>query len=57
LKENMMIVLNNGSKIKTIDTKEESKRGYIKGRRLTDKEYRQMIDNEIYQTECNLRKF
>ena len=52
----MKIKFENGSKIETIDSKEETKRGYIRGRRLTDKEYRQIIDNEIYQTECNVSK-
>jgi len=52
----MKIKFENGSKIETIDSEEETKRGYIMGRRLTNKEYKQMIDNEIYQTECNVSK-
>lgn len=52
----MNIKFENGSKIETIDFKEGTKRGYIRGRKLTDKEYRKMIDNEIFQAECGVSK-
>lgn len=52
----MKIKFENGSKIEMIDSKEGTKRGYIRGRRLTDKEYREMIDNEIFQTEYRVSK-
>ncbi len=51
-----MIKFQNGSNIETINTKEESKRGYIKGHRLTNQEYRNIVDNEIFQAECNVSK-
>lgn len=52
----MEIKFENGSKIETIDFKEGTKRGRIRGWRLTNKEYREMIDNEIFQTECGVSK-
>lgn len=47
----MKIKFKNGSEINILDTKDGSKRGYIRGRRLTDKESAQMLDNEIFQAE------
>lgn len=56
MKENIVIKFQNGSNIETIDTKKESERGYIRGHRLTNQEYRKIIDNEIFQAECNVNK-
>lgn len=45
------ISFENGSKIKVLETQQDSKRGYIRGRRLTDEEYRRMIYEEQVQAE------
>lgn len=47
----MNIKFKNGSEIQAIDTKEEVKRGCIRGRRLTDEEYNSMMNVEIENTE------
>lgn len=52
----MKIEFENGSKIETIDSSGESKRGYIKGRRFTDKEYRRFLYNEQIQAEDRVSK-
>ena len=39
----MIIKFKNGSEIQSIDESKDSKRGYIRGRRLTDEEYQRMI--------------
>ncbi len=46
----------NGSKIENIDSVGESQRGYIKSRRLTDKEYRRFLYNEQIQAEDRVSK-
>ena len=38
-----IIKFKNGSEIRSIDESKDSKRGYIRGRRLTDGEYQRMI--------------
>lgn len=47
----MNIKFENGSEIQTIDTKDETKRGCIRGRRLTIEEYNRMIDVDIKNAE------
>lgn len=45
------ISFENGSKIKVLETQQDSKRGYIRCRMLTDEEYRRMIYEEQVQAE------
>lgn len=47
----MKIEFENGSKIETIDSAEEPKRGYMRGGKLTDKEYRELLYNEQVRAE------
>lgn len=47
----MKIKFENGSEINTLETKGESKRGCIRGRRLTDKEYREVLFRGNVQSE------
>lgn len=41
----MKIKFENGSEINTLDVKNDSKRGFIRRRRLTDKEYVQRTNS------------
>lgn len=50
----MTIKLTNGSEIHVIDDNELNKRGYIRGRRLTDKEYKLMMFREYVMAEEKL---
>lgn len=43
----MLIEFKNGSKMSHIDNDNGVKRGFMRERRLSDKEYKQMIDSEI----------
>lgn len=43
----MLIEFKNGSKMSHIDNDNGVKRGIMRGRRLSDKEYNQMINTEI----------
>ena len=52
----MKIKFENGSEINTLDTKNDSKRGCIRGRRLTDKEYREVLFREQVQAEERVDK-
>lgn len=52
----MNIKFDNGSKIKSIDSAEETKRGYIRGKRFTNKEYRDFLYNEQIQAENRVSK-
>lgn len=52
----MKIKFKNGSEINTLDTKNDSKRDCIRGRRLTDKEYRELLFREQVQTEDRIDK-
>lgn len=45
------IKFKNGSKISSLHNNKETKRGIIRGRRLSDKEYGQIIDKEIANAE------
>lgn len=47
----MNIKFENGSEINTLDVKNDSKRGCVRGRRLTDKEYREILFRENVQSE------
>ena len=47
----MNIIFKNGSEIKTIEAKNDSKKDCIRLRRLTDKEYKEMIFREQVQAE------
>lgn len=47
----MLIEFKNGSKMSYIDDDNGVKRGTMRGRRLSDKEYKQMIDSEIDNTD------
>lgn len=47
----MLIEFKNGSKISNIDDDNGVKRGSMRGRRLSNKEYKQMIDSEIDQSD------
>ena len=46
--------IQNGSEIQSIDESKDSKRGYIRGRRLTDEEYQRMIYCEQVKAEEKL---
>ena len=48
------IKFKNGSEIQSIDGSKDSKRGYIRGRRLTDEEYQRMIYCEQVKAEEKL---
>ena len=48
------IKFKNGSEIQSIDESKDSKRGYIRGRRLTDEEYQRMIYCEQVKAEEKL---
>ena len=52
----MKIKFVNGSEINTLDVKNDSKRGFIRGRRLTDKEYREVLFREQVQAEDRVDK-
>lgn len=52
----MEIKFENGSEIRTISNEDNIKHGYIRGRRLTDKEYQEMIFNEQTKAEEKLDK-
>lgn len=52
----MKIKFENGSEINTLETKGESKRSCIRGRRLTDKEYREVLFREQVQAEDRVDK-
>lgn len=52
----MKIKFENGSEINTLDVKNDSKRGFIRGRRLTDKEYREVLFREQIQAEDRVDK-
>ena len=52
----MKIKFENGSEINTLDVKNDSKRGFIRGRRLTDKEYREVLFREQVQAEDRVDK-
>ena len=54
--EFMKIKFENGSEINTLDVKNDSKRGCIRGRRLTDKEYREVLFSEQVQAEDRVDK-
>lgn len=43
----VLIEFKNGSKMSHIDDDNGVKRGTMRGRRLSDKEYKQMIDSDI----------
>lgn len=47
----MNIKFENGSEINTLDVKNDSKRCCVRGRRLTDKEYREILFRENVQSE------
>lgn len=47
----VLIEFKNGSKMCQIDDDSGVKRGFIRGRRLADKEYKQMLDNDIYNSD------
>ena len=47
----MDIKFENGSEITTLETNCDIKRGYVRGRRLTDKEYQEMLFREQVQAE------
>ena len=49
-----IIKFKNWSEIRSIDKLNDSKRGYIRGRRLTDKEYQRMIYCEQVKAEEKL---
>ena len=51
-----IIKFKNGSEIQSIDEPKDVKRGYIRGRRLTDEEYRELIFNEQIKAEEKLDK-
>ena len=50
----MTIKLTNGSEIHVIDDNGLNKRGYVRGRRLTDKEYELMMFREYVMAEEKL---
>lgn len=52
----MNIKFENGSEINTLDVKNDSKRGCVRGRRLTDKEYREIFFRENVQAEERVSK-
>lgn len=52
----MVIKFENGSEIHSIETNGDSKRGYVRGRRLSDREYKYMITNEQVMAEEKLDK-
>ena len=52
----MNIKFENGSEINTLDVKNDSKRGCARGRRLTDKEYREIFFRENVQAEERVSK-
>lgn len=52
----MNIKFENGSEINTLDVKNDSKRGCVRGRRLTDKEYREILFRENVQSEERICK-
>ena len=52
----MEIKFKNGSEIRTISNGDNAKRGYIRGRRLADNEYQEMIFNEQIRAEEKLDK-
>lgn len=52
----MKIKFKNGSEINTLGVKNDSKRGFIRGRRLTDKEYREVLFREQVQAEDRVDK-
>lgn len=47
----MDIKFENGSEITTLNTNGDVKRGCVRGRRLTDKEYQEMLFREQVQAE------
>ena len=51
----MEIEFKNGSKIQSLSS-DENKRGIIRSKRLTDKEYRQMMFDEYVRTEERIDK-
>ena len=48
------IKFKNGSEIRSIDESDDSKRGYIRGRKLTDEEYQRIIYCEQVKAEEKL---
>lgn len=54
--ENTDIKFENGSVIHSIGSKEDVKRGYIRGRRLTNKESREMLFREQVKAEERVSK-
>ena len=55
IKEHQIYVnFKNGSEIRSIGESKDSKRGYIRGRRLTDEEYQRMIYCEQVKAEEKL---
>ena len=52
----MKIKFKNGSEINTLDTKDDCKRSFIRGRQLTDKEYEEILFIEQVQAEYKLDK-
>lgn len=52
----MKIKFENESEIRNIGTSEDVKRGCIRGRQLTNKEYKSMIYNEQIQAEERVSK-
>ena len=50
----MIIKFKNGSEIQSIDESNDSKRGYIRGGRLTDEEYQRIIYCEQVKAEEKL---
>ena len=52
----MNIKFENGSEITALKTNSDEKRGCIRGRRLTDKEYKEMLFREQVQAEETISK-
>lgn len=52
----MLIEFKNGSKMSHIDNDNGVKGGFMRGRRLSDKEYKQMIDSEIDNSDNRVTK-
>ena len=50
----MTIKLINGSEIRCITSNDDNRRGYVRGRRLTDKEYELMMFREYVTAEEKL---
>lgn len=54
--EHTDIKIENGSEIHSLDSKDDINRGYIRGRRLTDKEYQSMLFREQVKAEERVSK-